>query len=67
MYIQKASLQNTSAGMKGFPMHVTIIEEGLSTQEVGYVYPNIIDVVGDKPDACRIQVDKSAVQGQGCH
>ncbi len=53
--------------MKGFPMHVTIIEEGLSTQEVGYVYPNIIDVVGDKPDACRIQVDKSAVQGQGCH
>ncbi len=66
MYIQKASLQNTSAGMKGFSMHVTIIEEGLSTQEVGHVYPIIIDVVGNKPDASLIQVDKSAVLGQGC-
>jgi len=25
-----------------------------------------LDVVGDKPDACMIQVDKSAIQGQGC-
>ncbi len=52
--------------MKGFSMHVTIIEEGLSTQEVGHVYPIIIDVVGNKPDASMIQVDKSAVLGQGC-
>ena len=25
-----------------------------------------LDVVGDKPDASMIQVDKSAVLGQGC-
>ena len=63
---KKRHCKNTSAGMQGLPMQVTIIEEGLYTQEVGHVYLNIIDVVGDKPDACMIQVDKSAVQGQGC-